>query len=128
MITIYIEDDASNRKVLKQMLELGRVEMAEASDARTGLAMLDEADYAIVFMDLRMPEMNGMTAIRKIRARSDAAARVPIVVVTADLTPGVRRMCEEAGADGFLAKPVDIGLLFGAIGSAAASGRGLILH
>lgn len=128
MNVIYIDDDAANRRVLADMLALGKVPMAQAADAHTGLAMLDQAQYGMVLMDLRMPEMNGLTAIRKIRARSDATARVPIVVVTADLSPGVQRMCEDAGADGFLTKPVAMADLFDAVGAAMSQKGDLVLH
>lgn len=123
MKVIYIDDDATNRAVLSGMFELGRVSMAEAPDARTGLAMLGEVDYGLVLMDLRMPEMNGLTAIRHVRARSDAMRNVPIVVVTADLTEGVKRMCGDAGADGFVTKPVNMTQLFDVVGKALAQGR-----
>lgn len=120
MNVMYIDDDAGNRAVLNDMLGLGRVRMAEAADTRTGLAMLDRDEFNLILMDLRMPEVNGLTAIRMVRARGDARGKVPIVVVTADLTPGVEQMCRHAGADGFLAKPVTIARLFGTIGAVMA--------
>ena len=117
MKVIYIDDDAVNRQVLRGMLGTAGVPMTEAADAKAGLRMLEEGGYALVLMDLRMPEINGLTAIRQLRARQDANRKIPILVVTADLTPGVRELCREAGADGFLEKPVAMQKLFDTIGT-----------
>lgn len=125
---IYIDDDPGNRAVLKGMFQLCRVDMAQAADANTGLDMLEREDYGLVLMDLRMPEMNGLTAIRKVRARLGLKGQVPIVVVTADLTPGVQRLCEDAGANGFLTKPVAMAELFEMVGAIITENQTAVLH
>ena len=101
------------------MLALASMGLAQAADAESGLEMLERGDFGLVLMDLRMPGINGLTAIRKLRARADGKARIPIIVVTAELTPGVKRMCEDAGADGFLTKPVSMAKLFETVGAVA---------
>lgn len=128
MNIIYIDDDATNRAVLRGMLEASGVKMAEAPDAQTGLKMIDEGDYAIVLMDLRMPGVSGLTAIRQLRSIDNANKQIPIVVVTADLTDGVRDLCRGAGADDFVAKPVGMADLFDAIGSAVAKAPTLAIQ
>jgi CheY-like chemotaxis protein len=88
MNILFVEDDAMNRRVVRDMLMVAGASMDEAPDAETGLAMIDANDYDIVLMDLRMPGMDGLTAIRHIRARQDGKASVPVIVVTArDLSP-----------------------------------------
>ncbi len=117
MNIIYIDDDATNRALLRDMLASRGLAMAEAADARSGLKMIDEGDFDIVFMDLRMPDMNGLTAIRHLRSVAKHGAKLRVVVVTADITDGARDLCLAAGADDFLDKPVYLDKLFGIIGA-----------
>lgn len=128
MNIIYIDDDATNRTVVQGMLAAAGLSMAEAADARTGLRMVDENDYSLVVMDLRMPEMNGLTAIRQLRVRTDHKGRVPILVLTADLTPGVCAMCRSAGANSFLEKPVSMEQLFDVIGTIMVGNKAFVLN
>jgi len=109
---LYIDDDATNRALLRDMLASEDIPLAEAGDARTGLKMVEAGDYDLIFMDLRMPDMNGLTAIRQLRAGSARQQTVPIVVVTADPSEGVRSMCRTAGATDFLDKPIAMEKLF----------------
>lgn len=122
MRVLFIDDNAMNRAVVKSMLEPAGVAMSEAPDAETGLAMIAAGDYDLILMDLRMPGMDGMTAIRRVRARGDAKAGLPIVMVTADSGPDIRREAEAAGADDLLHKPVEMTLLFDTIGRVLAGG------
>src|ERR1700754_5215010 len=84
MNILFVEDDAMNRRVVRDMLTVAGATMDEAHDAESGLQMIDERQYDIVLMDLRMPGMDGLTAIKHIRARTDDKASVPVIVVTAD--------------------------------------------
>ena len=115
-----------NRRVVKDMLDVAGAEMAEAEDAETGLAAIDAGDFDMVLMDLRMPGMDGITAIKHIRARGDAKANIPVIVVTADTAPDLRERCVAAGADEVLFKPVAMDSLFDAIGRLLARGDGTI--
>ena len=117
MKIIYIDDDATNRALLRDMLEIENIAVDEAGDARTGLKMIDERDYDLIFMDLRMPDMNGLTAIRQLRAGGARQKSVPIIVVTADPSEGVRSLCRSAGATDFLDKPISMEKLFDMVGA-----------
>ena len=127
MEIIYIEDDATNRAVLKAMLASAGVAMAEADSARSGLQMIGDRRFDLVIMDLRMPEVSGLTAIRQLRAREGESGRVPIIVVSAELTEGTRDLCRSAGADRFLCKPITMIDLFGEIGAALAGSETAML-
>lgn len=105
-----------NRRVVRDMLGVAGVEMDEAESAELGLAMLDGERYDLLLVDLRMPGMDGITAIGRIRARGDAAGRVPIIVVTADAAIDLRERCLAAGADDVLFKPVAMDALFETMG------------
>lgn len=126
MKLLFVEDDPMNRRVVRDMLDVAGAEMAEAEDAESGLRAIDSGDFDMVLMDLRMPGMDGITAIRHIRARSDDKALLPIIVVTADTAPDLRERCVEAGADEVIFKPVAMDALFDAIGRLLARGEGTI--
>lgn len=105
-----------NRRVVKDMLDVAGATMTEAEDGPAGLKLIDEHDYQIVLVDLRMPGMDGITAIEHIRARGDAKAHVPVIIVTADTAPDLRDRVLAAGADDLLFKPVAMDALFDAMG------------
>ena len=128
MNVLFIEDDTMNRRVVSDMLDVAGATMTGAESAEIGLRLIDENDYAIILVDLRMPGMDGLTAIRHIRARGDAKARLPIIVVTADTAIDLRERCIEAGADDVLFKPVAMDALFDSIGRVLAErGGGIML-
>jgi len=114
---IYIDDDATNRALLRDMLAVDGIEMTEAADARTGLKLIEKSRFDLIFMDLRMPDMNGLTAIRQLRASDGDQRAIPIVVVTADPSEGVKSMCRAAGATDFLEKPISMDKLFAIVAS-----------
>ena len=122
MNVLFIEDDRMNRRVVNDMLDVAGVTMAEAESAEEGLQLIDEHDYDMLLIDLRMPGMDGITAIQHIRARSDAKAGVPIIVVTADTALDLRDRCLAAGADEVLFKPVAMDALFEVMGRLLARG------
>jgi CheY-like chemotaxis protein len=123
---LFVEDDPMNRRVVKDMLDVAGAAMTEAEDAEAGLRAIDGADFDMVLMDLRMPGMDGITAIEHIRARADHKAKLPVIVVTADTAPDLRERCLQAGADEVLFKPVAMDALFDAIGRLLARGDGTI--
>lgn len=124
MNVLFVEDDRMNRRVVKDMLDVAGAVMTEAESAEDGLALLDRNHYDILLIDLRMPGMDGMTAIGHVRARSDAKARMPIIVITADTAPDLREQCLEAGADDVLFKPVAMEALFDSMGRVLARDAG----
>ena len=116
MKVLFIEDDRMNRRVVKDMLDVAGAVMDEADSAESGLRKLEENQYDMLLVDLRMPGMDGITAIQHIRARPDAKARLPIIVVTADTAVDLRDRCLAAGADDVLFKPVAMDALFESMG------------
>ena len=121
MLILYVENDPMNRRVIRSMLGVAGVRMDEAADAQTGLRLVDTGDYALVLMDLRMPGMSGVEAIKKIRLRNDAKSETPILVVTADISHDIRQTCLAAGANDLLMKPVTMNVLFKTMGEMIAN-------
>ncbi len=116
-----------NRRVVKDMLDVAGAKMFEAESAEEGLRMIDSHDYDVVLVDLRMPGMDGMTAIGHIRARDDAKAQLPLIVITADIAVNLREQCIEGGADDVIFKPVAMEALFDAIGRVLADAPGRMI-
>ncbi len=128
MQILFVEDDPMNRRVVRDMLAVAGAEMSEAESAEVGLDMIGEHDFKIVLMDLRMPGMDGLEAIRRIRQRSDIKARLPVIVVTADTAIDLKESCMKEGADDVILKPVAMKLLFDAIGRILAKDASLAIE
>ena len=124
MNILFVEDDSMNRRVVADMLRVVGAAMDEASDAETGLRMIDEHAFDVVLMDLRMPGMDGLTAIRLLRGRGDMKGQLPVIVVTADTAADLHARCMDAGADEVLMKPVAMGALIDAVGRMLARSAG----
>ena len=118
MLRILIaEDNAVNRKVLVRLL----TGMGCSVDAvENGLEALDavrEQRYDVVLMDVRMPEMDGITATRRLRETVLPAECPPVYAITAGVSESERRECLAAGMVGFVAKPVQVGELRALLGT-----------
>jgi CheY-like chemotaxis protein len=100
------EDNPVNRRLLGVMLERLGHAVEFAHDGRQAVERVRATDYDVVLMDLQMPEMDGITATREIRAVG-GAKRLPIVAVTADATTEDRELCLSAGMDDYLVKPIN---------------------
>ena len=124
MRILFVEDREVNRRVVKEMLRAGDIEMAEAGDGKVGLEMIEANDYDLILMDLRMPGMDGITAIRHLRARNDEKGQLPVIVITADAGSSIDDDCKAAGADDVLRKPVSMTSLFEAIAGQLARRSG----
>lgn len=124
MNILFIEDDAMNRRVVRDMLDVAGANMVEAASAEEGLAQIDRNLFDFVLVDLRMPGMDGLEAIGRIRARTDEKAELPIIVVTADAAVDLKERCLKQGADEVLFKPVAMDQLFDAIGRILARRSG----
>jgi CheY-like chemotaxis protein len=109
---LVVDDDMRTVYALSALLRAKGVQVFVAENGRVALAMLDQhPDAELVLMDLMMPEMDGYEAIRKVRA-DRRFATLPIVALTAKAMRGDREKCFEAGANDYLAKPIDPVRLF----------------
>jgi CheY-like chemotaxis protein len=116
------DDNPTNRKVIELMLSAAGVETTCAHDGKAALEAWRASDFDLVLMDLRMPVMDGLTAIQAIRAEEAGAGRAatPVVVLSANTAPEDRRASAAAGADGHIGKPICADELFAAIEAALA--------
>ena len=108
-----VEDDARSVFALASALEPRGARLRIARNGREALAALEKAasepqgQIDLVLMDVMMPEMDGLTATRAIRQRPEWQ-HLPIIALTAKAMPDDRESCLQAGADDYLAKPLDL--------------------
>ena len=106
------EDVATNQMVLKAMLAPTGADVEMLRDGAALLARHTEAPGDLILMDLQMPGMGGIAAIRRVREMQGAAGRVRAVALTAYASKADRRRALEAGMDAYLTKPIAIGELY----------------
>jgi signal transduction histidine kinase/AmiR/NasT family two-component response regulator len=116
------EDNAVNQLVLKTLLQQGGLDLAVVSDGVAAVAAWEAGDWDLILMDVQMPDMDGPTATRRIRAREaeTGRARTPIVALTANAMAHQVAEYIDAGMDGFVSKPIEVARLFAAIDAALA--------
>lgn len=109
LTVLLAEDNAVNRLVAKRLLEKHGHAVLVAENGREAISSFEREQQYIdaILMDIQMPEMDGLTAIRTIRARErDTRGHIPIIALTAHAMKGDREKCMEAGADDYITKPL----------------------
>jgi CheY-like chemotaxis protein/HPt (histidine-containing phosphotransfer) domain-containing protein len=104
---LLVEDNFVNQKVAVRFLERLGCTVEVAGNGAEGVTACQERHFDIVLMDLQMPVMDGMTATRKIR-EWETTGHIPIIALTANAMTGDRELCEAAGMDGYLTKPIEV--------------------
>jgi CheY-like chemotaxis protein len=103
------EDNPINQSLALRLLEKLGCRVDVANDGREAVAAAARADYALIFMDCQMPEMDGFEATAAIRKVERPPRRVPIIALTASAMQGDREACLGAGMDDYLSKPLRFG-------------------
>ena len=105
------EDNELNAEIAETVLEETGIKVKHVEDGIQcieELKKMPEKYYDVILMDVQMPNMDGYTATEKIRHLDDSRAEIPIIAMTANAYDEDRRKAQEAGMDGFLAKPLDV--------------------
>ena len=102
------EDNPVNQKLVGFMLENYGVEVRMADNGKAAFDLLEQEKVDLVLMDCQMPEWDGLTATRAIRAREreQRRAHLPILALSANAMPGFEESCRAAGMDAYLSKPL----------------------
>lgn len=108
------EDNPFNRRLMEDILTSWGQQVTVAQDGRQALLALEEHPFALILLDIRMPDIDGITFTRRVREREQRLSQpsVPIIAVTADTDPATRDACLAAGVTTLLEKPVSPGKLF----------------
>ncbi len=123
------EDNIVNARIARAILERAGHAVTIAGNGTAAVAAVENAMFDLVLMDVEMPEMNGTDATAAIRKRERAkGGHMPIIALTAHCRKGDRERCLDAGADGYVPKPIVRGDLFGEIDSVLATNGNPLHH
>ena len=122
---VLVEDNAGNQKVGLGLLKKLAVGVEVANNGREAIAALQAGDFALVLMDVQMPEMGGLEATRLIRDPATGVRNpaVTIVAMTANAMDSDRAECRAAGMDDFIAKPISAAAIQETVGRWLAAER-----
>jgi two-component system sensor histidine kinase RpfC len=102
------EDNRINQQVIERMLRSAGHAVTLVGDGEQALTALEAETFDVALMDINMPVMNGLDAVKLHRFATGGREAPPFIALTADATEETRRHCEEAGMAGYVTKPVDM--------------------
>ena len=106
-LILIVDDNAQNRKLARDVLRFAGFRTLEAGGGVEGVGAAVEHLPDLVLMDIRMPDMNGIEALRKLR-EDERTARIPVVALTSSTMQGDRERFLATGFDGYLRKPISV--------------------
>ncbi len=101
---LYVEDNEMNCKIVRQLLKPTSYKLIEAYDGEAGVAKALAESPDLILMDIQLPKISGMEAIRQLRAIA-STAKTPIIAITSFALSGDEQKAKEAGATAYIAKP-----------------------
>jgi signal transduction histidine kinase/CheY-like chemotaxis protein len=115
---VYIEDNVSNLNLVERLIDrVPGVRLIPAMHGKLGLDLARQHHPDLILLDLHLPDMHGREVLKQLKADPMTAA-IPVVILSADATPGQVELLIEAGAANYLTKPIDIELLLKTISDA----------
>ncbi len=110
---LLVEDNPVSQRLAQRLLEKQGHQVIVASNGNEGISAFRRESFDLILMDVQMPELDGLSATRAIRALENGVSRrTPVLMLTANAMKGDRERCMQAGADGYLTKPLEAGQLF----------------
>jgi two-component system, cell cycle response regulator DivK len=101
---LYVEDNELNRRLVRDLLKRSPYRLLEAHDGEAGIATALAERPDLILMDIQLPKVSGLDAMRRLRAEA-ATAATPIVALTSFALSGTDQKAKDAGATAYLAKP-----------------------
>lgn len=112
---LVVDDHDINRRAIQLILQPLGCDIATAADGMAALKICEASSFDLIFMDVRMPELDGRETTRRLRAGSSPNAGTPVIAVTADTSADDIAACMAAGMTYFVPKPITPALLLGAV-------------
>ena len=106
-LILIVEDNEKNQKLLRDVLQVRGYRTVETVTAEEGLEVARAQQPTLILMDIQLPGMDGMAALRELRADS-STQRIPVIAVTASAMPMERREILAAGFDEYITKPLSV--------------------
>jgi two-component system cell cycle response regulator DivK len=121
-LILIVEDNEKNLKLVRDVLRVKGYETVDAGTAEDGLVIAREKNPDLVLMDIQLPGMSGIDALKALRA-DPATAAIPVVAITASVMQTDRQQIVRAGFDGFIEKPVNLKNLLDTVQQAVRKGK-----
>ncbi|HSE85067.1 MAG TPA: response regulator [Candidatus Binatia bacterium] len=106
-LILIIEDNEKNRKLVRDVLQVKGYKTIESETAEEGLKLALEKSPALVLMDIQLPGMDGITALKQLRANPQTKS-VPVIAITASAMTNNRQAMLAEGFDGYQSKPISV--------------------
>ena len=106
-VVLIVEDNEMNMKLVRDVLQFKGYETLEATCGREGVRMCIEHLLDLVLMDIQLPDIDGLTAFKEIRA-NPRTQNIPVLVVTASVMPHDQQRIAASGFDAFISKPINV--------------------
>jgi len=122
-LILIVEDNEKNMKLVRDVLQAKGYATLEAVTGEDGVRLAQERKPALVLMDIQLPGINGIEALRQLRADASTAS-IPVIAVTASVMASDRQNIVDAGFDGYVGKPLNLkeflAAVAGAVGGSTA--------
>ena len=106
-LILIIEDNEKNRKLVRDVLQVKGYKTIESETAEEGLKLALEKSPALVLMDIQLPGMDGITALKQLRANPQTKS-IPVIAITASAMTNNRQAMLAEGFDGYQSKPISV--------------------
>ena len=106
-LILIVEDNEKNMKLVRDVLQVKGYSTIEAGTGEDGVRLANERKPDLILMDIQLPGINGIEALRLLRADPETAG-IPAIAVTASVMQQDRNLITEAGFDGYLGKPLNL--------------------
>jgi CheY-like chemotaxis protein len=113
-LILIVEDQPLNRKLVRDVLQAKGYRTLETETAEDGLRVALERQPALILMDIQLPGINGIEALKRLRTEP-ATRAIPVIAVTASAMQQNRRDILEAGFDGYQPKPINVAAFLSAV-------------
>jgi CheY-like chemotaxis protein len=123
-LVLIVEDNGKNLKLVRDILQVKGYETVEATTGEDGIRIATERIPDLVLMDIQLPGMNGIDALRALRADA-STARIPVIAVTASVMQQDRKLIMDAGFDAYVGKPINLREFLDAVRHALERGSDL---
>jgi two-component system cell cycle response regulator DivK len=121
-LILIVEDNEKNLKLVRDVLQVKGFATVEAGSAEDGIKLAVERKPDLILMDIQLPGMNGIEALKVLRA-DPATSKIPVIAVTASVMQQDRTLITEAGFDRYVGKPINIREFLEAVRSALEAAR-----
>ena len=106
-LILIVEDNEKNRKLLRDVLQFKGYRTLETETAEEGIRLAQESRPALILMDIQLPGMDGITALKQLRS-DQRTKKIPVIVVTASAMTHNRETMLAEGFDGYQTKPISL--------------------